>query len=124
MSSAERLPWQRVWDEVNERRLDLRWSLARLYVETVSEGTYNAMKKSGTPIKKEDKRRRVCGGIGWITDSIDRILAGRPPAIDPGWTPPADPDEIVMLGTRIASLEHRFTRLEALVDALLARHDL
>ena len=71
--------WKRVWRCIDERRIALGWSKAKMYRETsTSERTFVKMSE-GVPIARPAKRRQIEAAIGWAAGSIDTALEGGDP---------------------------------------------
>jgi hypothetical protein len=74
--------WRAVWEAIDARREELRMSLADLYRATgASEGTYRKMRLDGVGVARLNKRRRICDGLGWSSDSIEQVLDGGEPTV-------------------------------------------
>jgi DNA-binding Xre family transcriptional regulator len=100
--------WRSVWEAADHRRTQLGWSLSDLYENTgVSETTFRKMRTEGAPIVRESKIARMCIGLGWTTDSVDRILTGERPL----WTSE---------GVPVISAIELVNQLRAEVEALAA----
>jgi hypothetical protein len=75
---------------------------------------------AGAPIVRADKLRDLSRGLGWTTDSIDRIRAGGEPALATQTQAPPDALQDGHGGTEgwPVWLEAKFSRLERRVEQL------
>lgn len=105
------LPWQKVYAEVDARRIDLglRWGELEDAAD-VSETTFRKMRASGTPLTNELKRRSLCRALKWPTNQLDRLLAGEPP-VETATEAPEPPDALAEIH---AALQAANAKAEAL----------
>jgi DNA-binding Xre family transcriptional regulator len=74
--------WSDVHAAVDQRRIELGWSKSDLYRATgISQATFSRMLRTGAPISSAHKVRGLCDALGWTSDSVNRILAGRQPEL-------------------------------------------
>lgn len=75
--------WKAVGRAVEARIRELGVTWETFYTSSgVSEATVSGVRK-GRPIKRPDKLRDLTRGLGWSDDSVDRVLRGEPPVLNP-----------------------------------------
>jgi hypothetical protein len=117
--------WHDVWRHVDERRQELGWTRRELYDNTsISNMTYRKM-NDGVGLQQSHKIHGMCRGLGWSTDSVDRILAGgEPEVVDPvpgDVTPTGDAYQLVLdeLRESARAAELRDERIAQLLETLI-----
>lgn len=117
-------PWAAVWNEVDQRRKQLGWSLGDLYDNTgVSETTFRKM-RTGGPISRESKVSKMCIGLGWTTESVNLILDGFAPELADTSSLlflPDIADEVAEMHSVVRKHEERIADLERLVQGMTER---
>lgn len=76
----------------------------------VSDVTLRKVLDNYQPLERPDKIAGLCAGLGWTSDSIDRILRGEHPEVIPDGSAPD-------FGERLEALERRFDRFERRLEA-------
>jgi len=73
--------WVDVAARVQARLVELGVTLKELERQSgVSDSTWRKLLR-GEPISRVDKKRQICEGLRWTSDSIDRILNGGDPMV-------------------------------------------
>lgn len=101
--------WGVVAETVKRRRVELGLSQRAAAIRAgTSPTTWGSLEKHANPID-DLTRPKVARALGWAADSIDRMLAGKVPKVDPDSTVPRTLDE------RVTDLEQQLRDLERLV---------
>jgi transcriptional regulator with XRE-family HTH domain len=98
--------WKRVATRVRERREGLGLTQEQLAAQaSVGTATIRLIESAGRDKYNRSTIVNVCRGLGWTTDSIDRLLKDQEPEVSP--EPELSSEE------RLAELEARVAALEA-----------
>lgn len=74
--------WKHVWAEVRARQRELGWTDVTLCERCdISQTTYTDGRQDGKPLKRIDKITSLERGLGWLSGSVDAILAGGEPTV-------------------------------------------
>lgn len=108
--------WARVAETVKRRRTDLGLSQRAAALRAgLSPTTWGQLETHAQKIDDLTKPK-VARALNWTTDSIDRLLAGEEPTVDPDAKEPATIEEV---DDRLSRLEARFDSMEEKIDRLI-----
>lgn len=104
--------WRRIGSVLEQRFNALGITLSELQRRSgVSDTRWRAY-FAGQPIRRADKIRGVCDGLGFSRDSIDLMLAGKKPIVLDGQGPRPD------LDVRVAALEKTMAETKDRIEEL------
>jgi transcriptional regulator with XRE-family HTH domain len=109
--------WDDVATRVQTRLVELGVTLKELERQSgVSDSTWRKLLR-GEPITRPDKKRQICEGLRWTSDSIDRILNGGDPMVI-GADAAGLADQVAMIQAEMMEQRELLEELRDAVQAL------